>query len=270
MFGSCALRLNEKLAVRAETGASFDIEANFSQLTLDVIGLSLFNFDFDALNKESPVIQAVYDSLKETEMRATVYTRTPQTASRVAHVVLVVLFSKNKLVVPEANTYGVMAGLGTYLEAAGSHQAALPASEEGGRGSPGAGAIWQAKAAWIVRHVWLPPACGGRLHVPLGERPHEPSVFAAANGRTGDSRRHDGAHHQVQGDDRRGGQGGGDGGVRRRLPQRVRSQHPALPAGQPRGGHLVRPLHDPPPLRAQLDERLPPLPVSHARLLTGV
>jgi len=71
VFGSCALRLNEKLAVRAETGASFDIEANFSQLTLDVIGLSLFNFDFDALNKESPVIQAVYDSLKETEMRAT-------------------------------------------------------------------------------------------------------------------------------------------------------------------------------------------------------
>jgi hypothetical protein len=97
VFGSCALRLNEKLAVHAETGASFDIEGNFSQLTLDVIGLSLFNYDFDALNKESPVIQAVYASLKETEMRATVYT---QTASRVARVAL-------RTSVALANTYGV-------------------------------------------------------------------------------------------------------------------------------------------------------------------
>lgn len=72
VFGSCAQRLNGKLSVMAESGQSFDIEANFSQLTLDVIGMSLFNYDFDALNKESPVIQAVYDSLKETEMRATV------------------------------------------------------------------------------------------------------------------------------------------------------------------------------------------------------
>lgn len=41
------------------------------QVTLDVIGLALFNYDFNALNKESPVIQAVYASLKETEQRAT-------------------------------------------------------------------------------------------------------------------------------------------------------------------------------------------------------
>jgi hypothetical protein len=40
-------------------------------MTLDVIGKALFNYNFDALNKESPVIQAVYLALKETEVRAT-------------------------------------------------------------------------------------------------------------------------------------------------------------------------------------------------------
>jgi hypothetical protein len=33
------------------------MEAKFSQLTLDVIGKAVFNYDFDALNKQSPVIQ---------------------------------------------------------------------------------------------------------------------------------------------------------------------------------------------------------------------
>ena len=33
------------------------MEARFSQLTLDVIGKAVFNFDFDALNTKSPVIQ---------------------------------------------------------------------------------------------------------------------------------------------------------------------------------------------------------------------
>ena len=47
------------------------MEARFSQLTLDIIGKSVFNYGFDALNTDSPVIQAVYTSLKETEQRAT-------------------------------------------------------------------------------------------------------------------------------------------------------------------------------------------------------
>lgn len=58
-FGNCALQLNMKLASSAETGKAVDIEACFSQLTLDVIGRAVFNYDFDALNKDSPVIQAV-------------------------------------------------------------------------------------------------------------------------------------------------------------------------------------------------------------------
>lgn len=47
------------------------MEAKFSQLTLDVIGLSVFNYNFDSLNTDSPVIEAVYTALKEAEARST-------------------------------------------------------------------------------------------------------------------------------------------------------------------------------------------------------
>lgn len=42
----------------AESGESIDMEACFSQLTLDVIGKAVFNYDFDSLNTSSPLIQA--------------------------------------------------------------------------------------------------------------------------------------------------------------------------------------------------------------------
>jgi len=51
--------------------AAIDMEACFSQLTLDVIGKAVFNYDFNSLTTNSPLIQAVYTSLKETEQRAT-------------------------------------------------------------------------------------------------------------------------------------------------------------------------------------------------------
>ena len=35
------------------------MEACFSQLTLDVIGKAVFNYDFNALNTDSPLIQVV-------------------------------------------------------------------------------------------------------------------------------------------------------------------------------------------------------------------
>jgi hypothetical protein len=38
-------------------GQAVDLEACFSQLTLDVIGKAVFNYDFDAMNKDTPVIQ---------------------------------------------------------------------------------------------------------------------------------------------------------------------------------------------------------------------
>ncbi|XP_057548766.1 carotene epsilon-monooxygenase, chloroplastic isoform X4 [Amaranthus tricolor] len=64
-------RMVEKLKASAATGTAVNMEAVFSQLTLDVIGLSLFNYNFDSLTADSPVIDAVYTALKEAENRST-------------------------------------------------------------------------------------------------------------------------------------------------------------------------------------------------------
>ncbi|XP_059452203.1 cytochrome P450 97B2, chloroplastic [Corylus avellana] len=50
-----------------------DLEAEFSSLALDIIGLSVFNHDFGSVTKESPVIKAVYGTLFEAEHRSTFY-----------------------------------------------------------------------------------------------------------------------------------------------------------------------------------------------------
>ncbi|GAA0142206.1 oxygenase [Lithospermum erythrorhizon] len=71
IFVKCAERLVEKLKVNALNGSAVNMEVNFSQLTLDVIGLAIFNYNFDSLTSDSPVIEAVYTALKEAEMRAT-------------------------------------------------------------------------------------------------------------------------------------------------------------------------------------------------------
>ncbi|KAH0467753.1 hypothetical protein IEQ34_002786 [Dendrobium chrysotoxum] len=63
VFCRCALRLVEKLRPYAINGASVNMEEKFSQLTLDVIDLSLFNYNFDSLTSDSPVIDAVYTAL---------------------------------------------------------------------------------------------------------------------------------------------------------------------------------------------------------------
>lgn len=44
----------------AASGSSIDMEACFSQLTLDVIGKSVFSYDFGALTTSSPVIQVLF------------------------------------------------------------------------------------------------------------------------------------------------------------------------------------------------------------------
>ena len=71
VFEPCTRRLEAKLRDAAAAGKAVDIEACFSQLTLDIIGLAVFNYDYNALTTDSPVIQAVYTALKETEQRAT-------------------------------------------------------------------------------------------------------------------------------------------------------------------------------------------------------
>lgn len=71
VFCKCAERLVEKLQADALNGNAVNMEEKFSQLTLDVIGLSLFNYNFDSLTTDSPVIDAVYTALKEAEARST-------------------------------------------------------------------------------------------------------------------------------------------------------------------------------------------------------
>lgn len=71
VFCNCAERLVEKLQGNAQNGTAVNMEENFSQLTLDVIGLSVFNYNFDSLTANSPVIEAVYTALKEAEARST-------------------------------------------------------------------------------------------------------------------------------------------------------------------------------------------------------
>lgn len=53
--------------------ASVNMEEEFLNLGLDIIGLGVFNYDFGSITTESPVIQAVYGLLKEAEHRSTFY-----------------------------------------------------------------------------------------------------------------------------------------------------------------------------------------------------
>ncbi|KAI7724554.1 hypothetical protein M8C21_003316, partial [Ambrosia artemisiifolia] len=67
VFCKCSERLVEKLRSYARDGTSVNMEQQFSQLTLDVIGLAIFNYNFDSLTADSPVIESVYTALKEAE-----------------------------------------------------------------------------------------------------------------------------------------------------------------------------------------------------------
>ncbi|GMH35814.1 hypothetical protein BSKO_03682 [Bryopsis sp. KO-2023] len=71
VFGPSAYHLVGKLHDAADSKEPINMEGCFSQLTLDVVGKAVFNYDFDSLSGDSPLIQAVYTSLKETEQRAT-------------------------------------------------------------------------------------------------------------------------------------------------------------------------------------------------------
>ena len=54
----------------ADSKKATDMEALFSQLTLDVIGKAVFNYDFDALNHNSPIIQAGPDNRNINQLEA--------------------------------------------------------------------------------------------------------------------------------------------------------------------------------------------------------
>lgn len=80
VFTDCSERTMlkfEKLLVaqslRGGKEIELDLEAEFSSLALDIIGLGVFNYDFGSVTKESPVIKAVYGTLFEAEHRSTFY-----------------------------------------------------------------------------------------------------------------------------------------------------------------------------------------------------
>ncbi|KAK6918042.1 Cytochrome P450 [Dillenia turbinata] len=80
VFTDCSERTVSKFEnLLEETGSGeeksieLDLEAEFSSLALDIIGLGVFNYDFGSVTEESPVIKAVYGTLFEAEHRSTFY-----------------------------------------------------------------------------------------------------------------------------------------------------------------------------------------------------
>ena len=70
LFGKCNEPLIENLNKIAEKDGKLDMESYFCSVALDIIGLSVFNYDFGSTTKESPVIKAVYSALVEAEHRS--------------------------------------------------------------------------------------------------------------------------------------------------------------------------------------------------------
>ena len=68
LFGYC----NQPLITSLEklSGGKVDMEEKFCSVALDIIGKSVFNYEFDSVTKESPVIKAVYSALLEAEHRS--------------------------------------------------------------------------------------------------------------------------------------------------------------------------------------------------------
>jgi beta-ring hydroxylase len=71
MFGDCAVHGGATLSAAAEAGRGVEMENFFSRLALDIIGKAVFNYDFDSLTTDDPVIKAVYTTLREAEYRST-------------------------------------------------------------------------------------------------------------------------------------------------------------------------------------------------------
>lgn len=71
MFGDCAAHGAARLEASAAAGEAVEMENWFSRLALDIIGKAVFNYDFDSLTHDDPVIQAVYTALREAEYRST-------------------------------------------------------------------------------------------------------------------------------------------------------------------------------------------------------
>jgi len=70
LFTTCGNRLIDDLEKKCESGTQVDMEERFGSVTLDIIGKSVFNYDFSSTTTESPIIKAVYRVLREAEHRS--------------------------------------------------------------------------------------------------------------------------------------------------------------------------------------------------------
>jgi cytochrome P450 len=77
LFGDCSGQLVKNLDARvaesADGVAVVDMEERFCSVSLDIIGLAVFNYDFGSTTRESPIIKAVYTCLQEAAHRSTFY-----------------------------------------------------------------------------------------------------------------------------------------------------------------------------------------------------
>ena len=63
LFTDCNQRLCDKLDIIAEKGDVVEMEAEFCSVALDIIGKSVFNYDFGSVANESPVIKVCAEHL---------------------------------------------------------------------------------------------------------------------------------------------------------------------------------------------------------------
>ncbi|CAA3022852.1 LUTEIN DEFICIENT 5, chloroplastic [Olea europaea subsp. europaea] len=70
LFGEATDRLCKKLDNAASDGEDVEMESLFSRLTLDIIGKAVFNYDFDSLEVDTGIVEAVYTVLREAEDRS--------------------------------------------------------------------------------------------------------------------------------------------------------------------------------------------------------
>jgi len=70
LFNDCDMNLVKQLDVAAGTRKSVDMEERFASVALDIIGKSVFNYDFGSVTKESAIVKSVYTLLKEVEHRS--------------------------------------------------------------------------------------------------------------------------------------------------------------------------------------------------------
>ena len=70
LFADCGDRLNDDIEQVVKRGNAVEMEERFCSVSLDIIGKAVFNYDFGSVQKESPVVKAVYRTLREAEHRS--------------------------------------------------------------------------------------------------------------------------------------------------------------------------------------------------------